>query len=104
MKFKKSFWAFLTTLLCAQTASAGSYQLNEYSVTGLGRAFAGAGVVGDDYSAIAFNPAGMSAVKKSGMQLGVSTVHLYSDLDSIDGIHDTKMNHYVSIPNFFFFF
>ena len=101
MKFKKSFWAFLTTLLCAQTASAGSYQLNEYSVTGLGRAFAGAGVVGDDYSAIAFNPAGMSAVKKSEMQLGVSTVHLYSDLDSIDGIHDTKMNHYVSIPNFF---
>lgn len=101
MTVKKSFWALLTTLLCAQTAHAGSYQLNEYSVTGLGRAFAGAGVVGDDYSAIAFNPAGMSAVQKSGFQVGGALVNLMADIDSADKTQDTRMDHYVFIPNFF---
>ena len=43
--------------------NAAGYQLNEYSVTGLGRSFAGMGVMGDDYSAIAYNPAGMTLVK-----------------------------------------
>ncbi len=65
-------------LLCETEALAGGYQLNEYSMTNLGRSFAGAGVVGDDYSAIAFNPAGMT-LKKSGMQVGVTWVQLYSD-------------------------
>lgn len=59
-------------------ALASGYQLNEYSANGLGRAFAGSGVVGDDYSAIAYNPAGMS-LKDSGMQVGVSFVEMYSD-------------------------
>ena len=58
-------------LLAATSAHAAGYQLQEYSVTGLGRAFAGAGVMGDDYSAIAFNPAGMSLVENSGLQMGV---------------------------------
>lgn len=57
-------------LLATTSAHAAGYQLQEYSVTGLGRAFAGAGVMGDDYSAIAFNPAGMSLVNKSGIQMG----------------------------------
>ena len=35
------------------SANAGSYQLNDYSVTGLGRSYAGQGIMGDDYSAIA---------------------------------------------------
>ncbi|MDR1694238.1 MAG: OmpP1/FadL family transporter [Lactobacillaceae bacterium] len=65
-------------LAAASTAKASGYQLNEYSVTNLGRAFAGVGVVGDDYSAIAFNPAGMT-LKGSGGQLGVSVVEMNSD-------------------------
>ncbi len=101
MKLKKSFWAIVLSLLCAESAMAGSYQLNEYSVTGLGRAFAGAGVVGDDYSAIAFNPAGMSAVKKSGLQLGGSMVNLTADINSLDGRGSTDMDHFVFIPSFF---
>lgn len=70
-------------LFVVQTAWAGGYQLNEYSVTGLGRAFAGAGVVGDDYSALAFNPAGMS-LKKSGMQGGLTLIQLKSDVTNLD--------------------
>lgn len=101
MKLKKSFWALVASLLCAESAMAGSYQLNEYSITGLGRAFAGAGVVGDDYSAIAFNPAGMSAVKKSGVQLGGSMVNLSADIHSLDKSKSAEMDHFVFIPHFF---
>ncbi|MBQ4471620.1 MAG: outer membrane protein transport protein [Alphaproteobacteria bacterium] len=70
-----------TALLLASTASwAGGYQLQEYSVTNAGRAFGGAGIVGDDYSAIAFNPAGMT-LKGSGVQLGAMAMDIHSNMD-----------------------
>ena len=59
-------------------ANASGYQLNEYSATNLGRAFAGMGVVGDDYSAIAYNPAGM-ILQGTGMQVGISTIQMHSE-------------------------
>ena len=59
-------------------ANAAGYQLTEYSTTGLGRSFAGAGLVGDDYSAVAYNPAGMSYTTRSGAQLGLSSVGIRS--------------------------
>ncbi|MBR5130511.1 MAG: outer membrane protein transport protein [Alphaproteobacteria bacterium] len=59
-------------------ANAAGYQLTEYSTTGLGRSFAGAGLVGDDYSAVAYNPAGMSYTTRSGVQLGLSSVGIRS--------------------------
>ena len=55
-----------------QVHSAG-FQLWESSTTNLGRSFAGAGVVGDDYSSLAYNPAGMSFNSGSGFQLGAVT-------------------------------
>ena len=57
---KRHLLSFILTMAVATNASAAGYQLQEYSVTNLGRAFAGVGVMGDDYSAIAFNPAGMN--------------------------------------------
>ena len=74
---KRRLLSFILTVVVATNASAAGYQLQEYSVTGLGRAFAGAGVMGDDYSAIAFNPAGMSLVNKSGLQTGAIAVDVY---------------------------
>lgn len=77
----KNYTGFLLISLglaaAAGTARASGYQLNEYSATGLGRAFAGVGVTGDDYSAAAFNPAGM-ILKGTGGQLGVSSVQMHS--------------------------
>ena len=60
----------LTTglLLSGETFAAG-FAINDVSMTGVGRAFAGAGVVGDDYSAVAFNPAGVT-LKGTGGQAG----------------------------------
>lgn len=89
--------------LTAQTAWAGGYQLNDYSVTGLGRSFAGVGVVGDDYSAIAYNPAGMTLMKRNGMQAGLTMVNLKSDIEGVDSAagKKDKMDYYAPIPNFF---
>ncbi len=69
----------LAGLMYAGTADAAGFHLSEYSATGMGRAFAGAGVVGDDYSAIGFNPAGMQYNRKSGGQAGISVVSLHAD-------------------------
>ena len=60
-------------------AKAASYQLNDYSVTNLGRSYAGVGVVGDDYSAIAYNPAGMTLMKRSGVQQVFNMINVKSD-------------------------
>ena len=76
---------------------AAGYQLNEYSTTGLGRSFAGLGVVGDDYSAMGFNPAGMTLVKDSGFQLGMAATEIAS---KAKGEHGTdKMDYFVPLPS-----
>lgn len=54
-------------------AHAAGFQLTDFSMTGLGRSYAGAGIVGDDYSAIGFNPAGM-ALKGTGAQAGAAVI------------------------------
>lgn len=74
---KRHLLGFILTLVAATGASAAGYQLQEYSVTNLGRAFAGVGVMGDDYSAVAFNPAGMSLMNNSGVQMGAIAVDVY---------------------------
>ncbi|MBQ9239977.1 MAG: outer membrane protein transport protein, partial [Duodenibacillus sp.] len=51
-------------------AQAGGFQLMEQSVAGLGRAYAGAGVVGDDLSAVWYNPAGMTLLPGTQFQFG----------------------------------
>lgn len=68
----------VATLSLSSTAFSAGYQLNEYSATGMGRSFAGVGVVGDDFSAIGYNPAGMTYNETSGVQATASYVRLYS--------------------------
>lgn len=56
------FSAALTLAAAATSAAyAGGFMLTEQSVAGLGRAYAGSGIVGDDLSAVWYNPAGSSA-------------------------------------------
>ena len=89
--------------LSATGVMAAGYQLNEYSVTGLGRAFAGAGVVGDDYSALAYNPAGMVLNKTSGIQGGLTVAHLNAKVRGTENgeYAKTKMNIGVTLPHAF---
>ena len=108
MKNYTKFLLLGLSLVAANNANASGYQLNEYSATGLGRAFAGIGVVGDDYSAISFNPAGM-ILKGTGGQLGISTVQMHSFVDGALYAGDTpianrpygKMNFYKFLPSGF---
>lgn len=88
------------TCLWSVSAFASGYQLNEYSITNLGRSFAGAGVVGDDYSAIAYNPAGMT-LKKSGAQVSFTVAEVASEMkgqgDSVG--KQTDMDFGVPLPS-----
>lgn len=61
-------------LLATGVAHAAGFQITESSVTGLGRAFAGGGLVGDDLSAIAYNPAGMTLLDGTRIQGGVTFI------------------------------
>ncbi len=76
--------AFVSGLFCLSgyvgSSQAAGFQLLEYSVTGLGRSYAGAGVVGDDYSALAFNPAGMGLKQTAGGQVGVVLMNIKSEV------------------------
>jgi long-chain fatty acid transport protein len=48
-------------------------------MTNMGRAFAGSGVTGDDYSAAFYNPAGLSLYKNKAVQLGLTYVGIASE-------------------------
>jgi len=96
-----SYLAGFAVLALSATAMAGGYQLNDYSVTGLGRAYAGQGIMGDDYTAIAFNPAGMTLMKQSGVQQAFSLINLKSDVVGVgpnNAGQKAKMDFWQPIP------
>lgn len=100
--FSKMKWV-VAGIVCSSmgVAHAGGYQLNDFSVTGLGRSYAGQGIMGDDYSAIAFNPAGMTLMEKSGIQTGLSLINLRADVDALGSNHHKKMDFWAPMPSFF---
>ncbi len=87
----------------ASNAYAAGYQLNEYSITGLGRAWAGTGIMGDDYSALANNPGGMTLVKRSGVSASFTEVEEYSEIKGKGAFsgQKTKMHYGVPLPSVF---
>ncbi|WP_158253653.1 OmpP1/FadL family transporter [Chromobacterium alticapitis] len=62
----------------APAAQAAGFQLTEQSVAGMGRAYAGAGVAGDDLSAAFYNPAGMTLLSGTRVQGGFT----YAEIDA----------------------
>ena len=87
-----------SAIMCASTASAAGFQLTEQSVAGMGRAHAGAGIVGDDVSAIHFNPAGMTLLH--GLQTTVAGTYVSLDIDykGLNGARENGRNKPASIP------
>jgi long-chain fatty acid transport protein len=55
-------------------AEAGSFVLNEQSVSGLGVAFAGGAAQAEDASTVFFNPAGISLLDQGELQLGLNGI------------------------------
>ena len=56
--------------VAVSSAYAAGFQLTEQSSLGLGRAYAGAGIVGDDLSAVFYNAAGMTLLPGTQIQAG----------------------------------
>ena len=92
-----------SSLSFAHLLNAGGFQLSDHSVTSLGRAHAGYGVVGDDASAAHYNPAGMTLLDHQ-VQLGISR-NLVSAKFKDDGTSsfsgdDEDGTTNASVPNF----
>lgn len=75
----------------AQVYSAG-FQISESTVSGLGRAFAGAGVAGDDVADMFYNPASLFLSEGRQFQIGVSAIDTKSSFTGsaspVDGSND----------------
>lgn len=69
-KLYQIFCIFQLTLGAVDACGAG-FQLGEHSANAIGRALAGYGVVGDDASAVFFNPAGLVLLKRPTVQNGL---------------------------------
>ncbi|ENX3945606.1 outer membrane protein transport protein [Photobacterium damselae] len=71
--FTKTLVAAAVTIVSQQAMAAG-FQLNAQSATGLGRAFAGDGVIADNASTMAKNPASMALFDAPALSLGVIAI------------------------------
>ncbi|HIF9215511.1 TPA: outer membrane protein transport protein [Photobacterium damselae] len=71
--FTKTLVAAAVTIASQQAMAAG-FQLNAQSATGLGRAFAGDGVIADNASTMAKNPASMALFDAPELSLGVIAI------------------------------
>lgn len=60
--------------LLVDLAEGAGFQISETTATGLGRAFAGAGVAGDDASDMFYNPAGLMLAQDREFQLGAGVI------------------------------
>ena len=93
----------------SSVAVAGGFMLTEQSVAGLGRAYAGAGIVGDDLSAVWYNPAGMSLLSGTAVQMGAVVADLDLEVTTNESatfghLKASKENgrkHGVPIPNMY---
>ena len=94
--------AAATALVSTSSVHAAGFMLSEQSVAGLGRAYAGAGIVGDDLSAVWYNPAGMVLLPGTQVQAGGVYVDLDLSYKGDDGTTENGSKYGVPIPNFFF--
>ena len=94
----------------SSAAVAGGFMLTEQSVTGLGRAYAGAGIVGDDLSAVWYNPAGMSLLSGTAVQMGAVVADLDLEVTTNssatfdnrrNGTKENGRKHGVPVPNMY---
>ena len=84
---KKSAAALVLTgvSVAVSTAFAAGFQLTEQSSLGAGRAYAGAGIVGDALSAVHYNPAGMTLLDGTRFQAGGVWIGLNADFKGNNG-------------------
>lgn len=75
---RKLAFLSLTLSLSFEATSAG-FAIQEQSITGLGRAFAGSAAVADDASTIFFNPAGLTYLSRNQINTGIHFISPKAD-------------------------
>lgn len=91
--------ALSAAMLCGSAVQAAGFQLTEQGVTGLGRAYAGAGIVGDDLSAIAHNPAGLTLIPGTNVQQNVVLTVLDFEYKGENGEYENGRRKAVPVPS-----
>ena len=86
--YKRTLIASALALSAVHIHAAG-FQLNAQSATGLGRAFAGDAVIGDNASVIARNPAAMSLFDRPALSVGFETIS--TDIEVKDGSYTNNL-------------
>ena len=83
------------SFLLPATANAGSFALNEQSVSGLGTAYAGGAAQAEDASTIFFNPAGIALLEQGEFQVGGQYLFpqaTFTNLGSRYNLPNTSLN------------
>ena len=71
--------------VAVSSAYAAGFQLTEQSSLGLGRSYAGAGIVGDDLSAVHYNAAGMTLLPGTQAQAGSVFIEVDAPFNNTSG-------------------
>lgn len=87
--------------LAASTAYGAAFMLTEQSAVMLGRAYAGAGVAGDDASAPFYNPAGMTLLPGTQVQFTGIGVSMHQNLKLNNGFETDCRNKTEFLPSFY---
>ncbi|RQW27884.1 transporter [Rhodobacteraceae bacterium CH30] len=104
-RFKQTSLLIAALFAAAPAVHAAGFQLSEQSIVGLGRAHAGAGVAGDDLSAVFYNPAGMMLLNGTQVQGGFTYAEIDAPFDGVAGgkrFSDNGRAGGEAIPNAFF--
>lgn len=92
------FLSCCAALSFSSAANAAGFQLTEQSVAGMGRSHAGAGIVGDDLSAVHYNAAGMTLLPGLQMQVAGTYVALDIDYKGLDGSTENGRDKPTAVP------
>ncbi|MFV0575681.1 MAG: outer membrane protein transport protein [Vibrio sp.] len=77
-------------LLASQSTFAAGFQIDAQSATGVGRAYAGDGIIADNASVMAINPASMALFKKTSFSMGGTIIRPMIEVKS--GQYNSKVN------------
>ena len=88
---QKAYQCLLAILIftISSTVYSAGFQISEQSGTGLGRAFAGFGVINDDLSNAFYNPAGLTLKKGTQIQASGYLIDGKSRFDAEEGANTT---------------
>ena len=89
LQIAKYYFITILVIAMSSTTYGAGFQISEQSGTGMGRAFAGFGVINDDLSNAFYNPAGLTLKKGTQLQASGYLIDGESKFDAVDGANTT---------------